>query len=168
MGMHNAASTTLSLAATGFRQPDSVKVVTLRSSDDSMTVFVAGGPEIMVNAQEWDRKTLKLIGVNLSDKKTIVCPYQYGEYTSWYQDNAFVSQFGVETSALRPQGKNPHDDFHSISKSTQVALTNLIVNPLGGECWLRIGVDNVRRLYRIKKVSNKRKGIKDQCQIIAT
>lgn len=43
----------------------------------------------------------------------------------------------------------------------------LVINPLGGECWLRLGVDNVRRLYRIKKVHNKRKGIKDKCILLS-
>lgn len=146
MGRHNAASTTLALAAVGHHQPVTTSMTTLRSSDDSMTVFVASSPQELARAIELDRKSLKLLGVNLSIDKTLFFDYQYGEYTSWFQDGSFVAQFGVETSALRPQGKNPHDDFHSIAKSAQVSLTNLTINPLGADIWLRIGIDNVRRL----------------------
>lgn len=167
MGMHNAASTTLALAATGFRQPDGVNVVTLRSSDDSMTVFVADSSLSMVNCIEWDRKTLKLLGVNLSPDKTFIFPHQYGEYTSWYQDGKFVSQYGVETSAMRPQGKNPHDDFHSIAKGCQVSLNNLNINPIGGECWIRARIDNVRRLYRINFRETPRPGVKQECILLS-
>lgn len=107
MGMHNAASTTLALAATGFQLPAGCRVITFRSSDDSMSVFIAPDGFSLVKNIELDRKSLKLIGVNLSKDKTFIFPYQYGEYTSWYQDVHFVAQYGVETAQLRPQGKKP-------------------------------------------------------------
>lgn len=47
MGMHNAASTTLALGATGFGLPSGSRVITLRSSDDSMTVFVTSSANAM-------------------------------------------------------------------------------------------------------------------------
>lgn len=115
MGMHNAASTTLALAAVGHHLPPGTAMTTLRSSDDSMTVFVSNEAIGIGRLIELDRKTLKSLGVNLSLEKTLFFDYQFGKYTSWFQDGAFVAQFGVETSALRPQGKNPHDDFHSIA-----------------------------------------------------
>lgn len=41
MGMHNAASTTLALAAVGHHLPPGNAITTLCSSDDSMTVFAS-------------------------------------------------------------------------------------------------------------------------------
>lgn len=110
-----------------------------------------------------DRKTLKLLDVNLNTEKTLFFDYQYGEYTF----QAFVAQFGVETSALRPQGKNPHDDFHSIAKGAQVAMKNLTINPIGAEIWLRVGCDNVRRRYRIQRNSRKRENVKAACLLLS-
>lgn len=95
MGMHNAASTTLALASTMHElNKYAVKVVTLRSSDDSMTVFVADTVSRLLDAIEIDRRALKMLGVNLSPFKTFIFPPKYGEYTSWYQDDAFASQYG--------------------------------------------------------------------------
>lgn len=78
--------------------------------------------------------------------QTFIFALHYGEYTSWFQDGTFVTQYGVETSSFRPQGKNPPDDFRSIAKSTAVSQQALEVNPYGAEMKLRIGIDKVRRL----------------------
>lgn len=60
---------------------------------------------------------MKLIVVLiLSPAKTFVFLFGFGEYTSWYQDGEFVSQYGVETATLPPQGKMPSDDFLLSSK----------------------------------------------------
>lgn len=151
MGMHNAASTTVGLAVANFNVPSHCRIIVLRSSDDSMSVYIADSEGKLYLLIELDRKNLKLLGINLSPDKTFFFDRGYGEYTSWYVDGSFVSQYGVETAALKPQGKNPHDDFHSVAKSVQIAMLNNNINPIGGEAWLRVGVDNVRRLYKINK-----------------
>lgn len=51
-------------------------------------------------------KNMGLAGINLSPDKSFFFREVFGEYTSWYLEDKFVSQFGVETSALRPQGKS--------------------------------------------------------------
>lgn len=95
---------------------------------------------------------LEMISINLSAKKTFFFPQGYGEYTSWYQDyNKFVSQYGVETAAIRPQGTNPPDDFISIAKGVKTALQTLTINPLGATIRLKLGVDGVRRIWRINR-----------------
>lgn len=153
MGMHNAASTTAALPAIGFRQlKHNCRVSTLRSSDDSMTLFIGAGLTDVYRAIEENRKCLKLLGVNLSPDKSFLFKEGYGEYTSWYLDGKFVAQYGVETASLRPQGKNPADDFYSIAKTTEVSQTRLEIIPFGAELRLRVGIDNVRRLWRIMKV----------------
>lgn len=167
MGMHNGASTTLGLAAAGYRCPDSCNVLVLRSSDDSMTVYSVENAELMGPLIELDRKNLKMLGINLSPDKSFLFDHGFGEYTSWFLDGELVSQYGVETSAMRPQGKNPHDDCNSISKTVHVALLANTINPIGGELWLRVGIDNVRRLYALKRNPNKRQRIKDTCQLLA-
>ncbi|KAG5898325.1 hypothetical protein JTB14_023014 [Gonioctena quinquepunctata] len=43
----------------------------------------------------------------------------------------FISQFGTETSSMRPKGTNPHDDFNSIAKETTTALSTLTINHRG-------------------------------------
>lgn len=147
MGMHNALSTTVGLATCMHRQdPQHDYVTTLRSSDDSMTLYLSDNPQRLGSILEIDRKSLKLLGINLSPSKSIVFNQDYGEYSSWYQDGNFVSQYGVETSTLRPQGKNPMDDFHTIAKSTSVSQQRLEMNPFGAEMKIRVGVDNCRRL----------------------
>lgn len=72
-----------------------------------------------------------------------------------------MSQFGVETSALRPQGKNPNDDMYAIDKGTATSILTLNINLLGSSARLRIGVDNVRRLWKINRNPDKREGISD-------
>jgi len=168
MGMHNAASTTLGLGPVMFGQDSMrVKVSTLRSSDDSMTVIIGKEMKDVYRALEIERITMKLVGINLSDKKTWVYKGNFGEYTSWYQDGVFVAQYGVETSTLRPQGKNPSDDFHSIAKGCQVSQINLEMNPIGATAKLRIGTDNVRRLWRVEFDPAKREGISPMVQLMA-
>lgn len=100
-----------------------------------------------------------MIGVNLSPAKTFVFLFRFGEYTSWYQDGEFVSQYGVETATLRPQGKTPSDDFYSVAKGSSVSMLRLEMNAYGAEAKLGIGCDNVRRLWKIKLNPTKRPGV---------
>lgn len=85
----------------------------------------------------------------------------YGEYTSWYMDDKFVAQFGVETASIRPQGKTANDDFYAIAKGTSTALQTMSINNLGASARLRLGIDGVRRLWRINREPNKRYSVKD-------
>nr|QRW42568.1 MAG: polymerase PB1 [Astopletus virus] len=151
MGMHNALSTTFGLLAAGHDLPMGGAVNTLRSSDDSMTMFTAPDTQTMEHLIGKDRENLRAIGINLSSKKTLYFQGGFGEYTSWYQDSNLVSQYGTETSKLRPGGNNPPDDFYTIAKSTSVSLMGLESNPIGAEARIRLGIENVRSLYRIKR-----------------
>lgn len=128
----------------------------MRSSDDSMSIYSAYEKENLRKLIQDDFINHKLIGINYSPKKSLFFRQGYGEVTSWYQDGTFRAQFGVEVTKLRPQGKNTHDDFHSIAKSVQVSLNSNEVNPIGAEAMLKIGVENVRRLYRVVRNPNKR------------
>lgn len=74
-------------------------------------------------------------------------------------DGKFAAQYDVETSALRPQGKNPADYLYSVAKNTSTSLSTLNINSIGASARLRIGTDNVRRLWRINKNYNKREDI---------
>jgi hypothetical protein len=101
-------------------EPDTVSVTFLKSSDDSMTLYMSAYPEGISHAIKRDRKCLKLIGINLSESKTLLCRHGYGEYI-------LVPGWGVsgtvwcETSSIRSQGKNPSDHFYTIAKSTSVS-----------------------------------------------
>lgn len=101
----------------------------------------------------------RLFGINPSKEKTMLFPEGYGEYTSWYQDGEFVGQYGVETSSLKPGGKNPQDDFNGVSANTLQLLRTNIINSLGAIARISIGIDNVRRLWNIKKRVEARKNI---------
>lgn len=132
MGMHNAASTTLALGAVMHRQDEiRTKMVTLRSSDDSMTLHISQDHIIAATAIEMEKRSLKMLGVNLSPDKCFMFDQGFGEYTSWYQDGTYMAQYGVETSTLRPQGTNPPDDVFSIAKGSAIAQQNFEINPLG-------------------------------------
>lgn len=141
--------------------------ITLRSSDDSMTFYLARESSLLDLCIEVERRALKLLGINLSLSKTLIFKQGYGEYTSWYQDGEFISQFGVETSTVRPQGKNPMDDFYSIAKGTSISQQRLEMNPFGAAAKLTIGIDNCRRLWRIKKDPNKRENISSKVLLLA-
>lgn len=163
MGMMNAGSTNYATAACNYRMQNdpSKKATTLRSSDDSMTVFLgSNGPQLQACLQ-MSMTNLKLAGINISPKKSFYYPLYYGEYTSWYQDGTFVSQYGVETASMRPQGKNPPDDFNNIAKGTAVSQQTLTINPVGATARLVLGIDSVRRLYRINRNPIKRPGVSD-------
>lgn len=64
MGMHNALSTTVGLAANMYGQ-DSLNayMITLRSSDDSMTLYLAREPNLLDLCIEMERRSLKLLGI---------------------------------------------------------------------------------------------------------
>nr|UQS95347.1 MAG: PB1 [Byreldi virus] len=151
MGMHNALSTTYGLVSVGYGAPPTGKIFTLRSSDDSMTMYSGPNVNVVATLIGQERVNLRLIGINLSGKKTMIFKGGFGEYTSWYQDSMLVSQYGTETTKLRPGGSNPPDDFYAIAKSTAVSLMNLESNTLGAEVRIRLGIENVRSLYRIRK-----------------
>ncbi|KAL1485077.1 hypothetical protein MTO96_032191 [Rhipicephalus appendiculatus] len=160
MGMLNAASTTMALAAVTWRMNTNIMdCKTARSSDDSMTVFSANNElNLRTNIQRlYDN--LKLMGINISEKKTRFFRQGFGELTSWYQDGEFGGQYGVETSALRPTGNNPSDDFHAIAAQTANSLKLTTTNIFGAQARLCLGVDNCRRLWKIKKDPGKRHNI---------
>lgn len=167
MGMHNACSTTLGLLSVGHNvSAGEGSYQTLRSSDDSLTCFLSQNrTTASMIAQEITN--LKLSGINLSPEKTVNCFQVIGEYTSWYIDSDFVSQYGVDTVALRPQGKNPQDDLFFMSRNTYISLQRMECNPLGAELRLRVGIDNIRRLYRINREGSKRPGIRSHILMIA-
>lgn len=77
-------------------------------------------------------------------------PEFFAEYTSWYQDKEFVGQYGVETSSLKPMGKNPQDDFNSVASNTLQLMRTHIINVFGAITRLCVGVDNVGRLWNVK------------------
>nr|AJG39084.1 PB1 [Jingshan Fly Virus 1]APG77897.1 polymerase PB1 [Jingshan Fly Virus 1] len=167
MGMHNALSTTMGLISVGFKKPAGTGIYTLRSSDDSMTLY--SGPNKYWVAAVIDRENLNLkaCGINLSKKKTFIFQYGYGEYTSWYQDGKMVAQYGPETTTLRPGGNNPPDDFNNLARTTSVSLLRMETNEIGAEAKLRLGVNNIRSLYRIKIKSREHQGIKDKCLLLS-
>nr|APG77880.1 polymerase PB1 [Hubei earwig virus 1] len=166
MGMLNAASTTVGLLAQGYALNPNQEVITLRSSDDSTTVYAGDSPQTLENCIEKTRRSLSLLGINMSKEKTFFFTEGYSEYTSWYQDKKFLSQYGVETSTLRPQGKNPYDDAYNIAKGTATALQTLSINHLGAMIKLLIGIDNVRRLWRVE-MDNLKRGMGPKIQLIA-
>ncbi|UPT53748.1 MAG: polymerase PB1 [Bactrocera tryoni orthomyxo-like virus] len=151
MGMLNAASTTVGLLPSNFIEMTDAKIKTLRSSDDSMTVYVGKTPFALIQLLYQNYIYCKMCGINMSTKKTLFFPSGYGEYTSWYQDGEFIGQSGTETSSLRPSGINPQEDFNNIAVQTAVLMRTHIINPLGAIQRLLIGINSVRRLYHIKE-----------------
>jgi hypothetical protein len=141
MGMLNAGSKTLGLLSVNHRMDIMIMgAITLRSSDDSMSKYLASNSHNARNCVERNRRNLGMIAINYSKKKTFFMKEGLGEYTSWYMDSVFVSQFGVETAALRPQGNPSPDDFYTVAKQTAIALGTLTINHLGADARLRIGL----------------------------
>ncbi|QQO86214.1 polymerase basic 1 protein [Lake Chad virus] len=167
MGMLNAGSTTLALPATSWRLEPGMDCKTVRSSDDSMTVFSGRTRQLLMRNINRFYDNLKLLGVNISKKKTRFFQLKFGEYTSAYQDGDFTAQYGVETAALRPEGSNPPDDFHSVASQTATSLRAGTVNFVGAQFRLGVGVDNVRRLYKIDRIENKRPGVPDSAVVLS-
>lgn len=81
MGMLNAGSTTLGLITQNYpMDPLLMKVMTLRSSDDSMSTYLA---ETSQGLRECVNKTIKnmgLAGINLSPDKSFFFREGFGEY----------------------------------------------------------------------------------------
>lgn len=73
-----------------------------------------------------------------------------------------VSQYGVETTTLRPGGQNPADDSYTIAKGVATSLLKLESNIIGAEAKLRLGLNNARSLYRIKRKSRASQGVDDK------
>lgn len=103
MGILNAGSTTLGLITQNYRMnPLQIKVMTLRSSDDSMSTYLSDTASGLRKCVSQTIMNMGLVGINVSPDKTFFFRAGFGEYTLWYMEDKFVSQFGVETSALRP------------------------------------------------------------------
>lgn len=126
-----------------------------------MSVYLADNIKDLKTCIETNRIGLALLGITLSLVKTLFFKRGVGEYTSWYMDQQFVAQYGVETASIRPYGKNPHDDFYAVAKGTSTALGTLTMSPLGASARLRLGIDGVRRLWRIIRDPHKRLNVKD-------
>lgn len=107
------------------------------------------------------------MGINLSKSKSMLFDDGYGEYTSWYQDGDFVAQYGVETLTIWPMGKNPMDDVYSVAKGAAVSQQRLEMNPYGVYFKIIVGIDNCRRLWRIRLNPDKRKGILGHVLLVA-
>nr|UMO75717.1 MAG: polymerase PB1 [Xinjiang sediment orthomyxo-like virus 5] len=155
MGMHNGLSTTVGLVTVNYKIPNLQRICTLRSSDDAMTLYLANDYVETLELIKLETRNLKFAAINQSKEKTSFFNTCYGEYTSWYQDGKMVSQYGPETTKLRPGGKNPPDDFFNIAKGVSVSLMGCDTNIYGAEVSLRLGISNVRDLYRIKPIVTK-------------
>lgn len=151
MGMMNACSTTMGLIAINGISINNTIIRSLRSSDDSMTVFVADSIRNLAGLISLVYSIYRFFGINPSKEKTILFPEGYGEYTSWFQDGDFVGQYGVETSSLKPVGANPQDDFNAVAANTLQLMRTQIINVFGALSRIVIGCDNVRKLWNIKK-----------------
>lgn len=168
MGMLNAGSTTLGLIPANYMMDTfKMKVVVFRSSDDSTTIYIVCEKGQLKFCIELNRKSLALASINMSKEKTFFFKEGFAEFTSWFIDGQFVSQYGVETAAIRPQGKTPHDDFNSAAKSVRVALSTLSMNHVGGTMKLILTIDGVRRVWRIRYNPGKRLGINEDIQLLA-
>ncbi|KAL1463811.1 hypothetical protein WDU94_015520 [Cyamophila willieti] len=81
MGMHNALSTTLALAAVGYGTDNfNSSVATLRSSDDSTTAYYGRTINDVKDAILYEILGLKLLGINMSLDKTFYFRYNYSDY----------------------------------------------------------------------------------------
>nr|AJG39096.1 PB1 [Wuhan Mothfly Virus] len=168
MGMMNAGSTTLGLLSENYgMDKTNMAIATLRSSDDSTTLFHGVTKVELAKAISLTKAARALSSINDSEKKNFYFRKYYAEYTSWYLDNGFLSQFGVETAAIRPQGKNPPDDFYSVAKATATGLQTLTVNHIGAEMRLILGINGVRRLWRIVRDPNKRVGVTPEVLVLS-
>lgn len=94
-------------------------------------------------------------------------PEGIAEYTSWYIDGKFVSQYGTEIPSIRPQGKNPYDDLYAIAKGTSTLIQTLVINHLGATARLRIGIEACKRVWRLPiHATNPRKNVSLRVQLI--
>nr|AJG39094.1 PB1 [Wuhan Mosquito Virus 6] len=152
MGMHNALSTVVGLVPVNALHSTSIMMKVLRSSDDSMSVHVGNSLKDLLESADQQYMELKLSAIALSPKKTALYMGRFGEYTSWFQDDVLVAQYGPETTTLRPAGRNPYDDAHAMAKGVAVSLLNCSSNIFGAEVKLALGLSNVQSLYRIKPV----------------
>nr|UYL95483.1 MAG: polymerase basic 1 protein [Tongren Ortho tick virus 1] len=167
MGMLNAASTTMALSAVRWRLTENMDCKTARSSDDSMTAFSAASTgDLEANIRRlYDN--LRLMGINISEKKTRFFRFKFGELTSWYMDGDFTAQYGVETSSLRPVGTNPADDFHAVASQAVTSLRSGTTNLFGAQARLCIGVNNCRRLWKIERSGGKRPNVSAKVQVLS-
>lgn len=168
MGMLNAVSTIVGLLPGNMNsEGNRMRVICMRSSDDSTTKYLADNPEDNKRCVILNKQNLSLAGINLSPDKTFFFPENIGEYTSWYFYSKFVSQYGTEVPSIRPQGKNPSDDLYFIAKSTSTAIQTLTINHMGASIRLRLGISACKRLWRMKDTgTNQRHGVSLEVQLI--
>lgn len=81
MGMMNVACTTLGLLPANYKMDRTqIKVMTLRSSDDSMTVYMSLDVVLNKLCIETNRRNLGICGINMSKEKTFFFKEGFGKY----------------------------------------------------------------------------------------
>lgn len=132
-----------------------------------MTVFSGTNKLLLLRNVQWLYDNLKLMGINVSQKKTRFFRFKFGELTSWYMDGDFTAQYGVETSALRPVGTNPADNFHAVASQAATSLRGGTTNLFGAQARLCLGVNNCRRLWKIDRSPGKRPNVSSKVQVLS-
>lgn len=132
-----------------------------------MTLYLSDSSNALSDCVQMNKMNLGMICVNLSPSKTFLLSEGFGEYTSWYIYGDFTSQYGFETGVIKPQGKNPPDDFNAVAKGTAIAMCTSTCNPLGATSRLKLVMLGVRRLWRIKPHPGKMPNMSPHVQLLS-
>lgn len=152
MGMFNMLSTVLGVSILNLGQKKYTKTTYwwdgLQSSDDFALIVNAPNHEGIQAGVDRFYRTCKLVGINMSKKKSYINKTGTFEFTSFFYRYGFVANFSMELPSFGVSGVNESADM---SIGVTVIKNNMINNDLGpatAQMALQLFIKDYRYTYR--------------------
>ncbi|AFC35416.1 polymerase PB1 [Influenza A virus (A/little yellow-shouldered bat/Guatemala/164/2009(H17N10))] len=152
MGMFNMLSTVLGVSVLNLGQREILKRTYwwdgLQSSDDFALIINGHFKEDIQQGVNHFYRTCKLVGINMSQKKSYINKTGTFEFTSFFYRYGFVANFSMELPSFGVAGNNESADM---SIGTTVIKTNMINNDLGpatAQMAIQLFIKDYRYTYR--------------------
>ncbi|AKJ82635.1 polymerase PB1 [Influenza A virus (A/swine/Italy/55925/2011(H3N2))] len=152
MGMFNMLSTVLGVSILNLGQKKYTKTTYwwdgLQSSDDFALIVNAPNHEGIQAGVDRFYRTCKLVGINMSKKKSYINRTGTFEFTSFFYRYGFVANFSMELPSFGVSGVNESADM---SIGVTVIKNNMINNDLGpatAQMALQLFIKDYRYTYR--------------------
>ncbi|XCH56660.1 polymerase PB1, partial [Influenza A virus] len=152
MGMFNMLSTVLGVSILNLGQKKYTKTTYwwdgLQSSDDFALIVNAPNHEGIQAGVDRFYRTCKLVGINMSKKKSYINKTGTFEFTSFFYRYGFVANFSMELPSFGVSGINESADM---SIGVTVIKNNMINNDLGpatAQMALQLFIKDYRYTYR--------------------
>lgn len=160
MGMFNMLSTVLGVAALGIKNIGNKEYLWdgLQSSDDFALFVNAKDEETCMEGINDFYRTCKLLGINMSKKKSYCNETGMFEFTSMFYRDGFVSNFAMELPSFGVAGVNESADM---AIGMTIIKNNMINNGMGpatAQTAIQLFIADYRYTYKCHRGDSKVEG----------